>query len=49
MAESFLKEQLERIKKMTERMSAVQGESERLADDVECDTVCDTVCDEYGR
>ena len=34
MAESFLKEQLERIKKMTERMSAVQGESERLADEM---------------
>jgi hypothetical protein len=34
MAESFLKEQLERIKKLTERMSAVEGQSERLADEM---------------
>ena len=34
MAESFLKEQLERIKKMTERMSAVQGQAERLANEM---------------
>ena len=34
MAESFLKEQLERIKRMTERMSAVQGQSERLANEM---------------
>jgi hypothetical protein len=34
MAESFLKEQLERIKRMTERMSAVEGQSERLANEM---------------
>lgn len=34
MAESFLKEQLERIKKLTERMSAVEVQSERLASEI---------------
>jgi hypothetical protein len=34
MAESFLKEQLERIKKLTERMSAVEAQSERLANEM---------------
>src|SRR5262249_19320869 len=34
MAESFLKEQLERIKKLTERISAVEGQRERLADEI---------------
>lgn len=34
MAESFLKEQLERIKKLTEWMSAVERNSERLADEM---------------
>ena len=34
MAESFLQEQLERIKKLTERMSAVEGQTERLANEL---------------
>ena len=34
MAESFLREQLERIKRLTERISAVEGQSERLADEM---------------
>ena len=34
MAESFLKEQVERIKKLTERMSAVEGRSQQLADEM---------------
>jgi len=34
MPESFLKEQLERIKKLTERISAVEGQRERLADEM---------------
>jgi hypothetical protein len=32
MAESFLKEQLERIRKLTERMSAVQSHAAELSD-----------------
>jgi hypothetical protein len=32
MAESFLKEQLERIQKLTERMSAVQSHAAELSD-----------------
>jgi hypothetical protein len=34
MAESFLKEQLERIRKLTERMSAVESNAQRLADEI---------------
>lgn len=34
MAESFLQEQLERIKRLTERMTAVEGQSERLANEM---------------
>jgi hypothetical protein len=34
MAESFLREQLERIKKLTERMSEVEGQAERLANEM---------------
>ena len=32
MAESFLKEQLERIRKLTERMSALQSHTSKLSD-----------------
>ena len=34
MAEAFLKEQLERIRKLTERMSAVQDHASRLVDEM---------------
>jgi hypothetical protein len=34
MAESFLQEQLERIKRLTKRMTAVETQSERLANEM---------------